>query len=59
VVLHSIAALDGYYRAHPDDARRLLTVGDLKPDPVLKPETQAAWTMLANQLMNLDEVLNK
>ena len=24
-----------------------------------KPATLAAWTMLANELMNLDEVLNK
>ncbi|MES2462403.1 MAG: DUF1553 domain-containing protein [Armatimonadota bacterium] len=59
VVLRSFADLDGYYRAHPDDARQLLTVGELKPDPSIKPETQAAWTMLANQMMNLDEVLTK
>jgi mono/diheme cytochrome c family protein len=59
IVLKSAADLEGYYRAHPEDARQLLTVGDLKPDTVLKPEMQAAWTMLANQLMNLDEVLNK
>ena len=25
----------------------------------LKSETLAAWTMLANELLNLDEVLNK
>ena len=30
-----------------------------QPDPKLDPATLAAWTMLANQLMNLDEVLNK
>jgi hypothetical protein len=59
IVLKSISDLEGYYRAHPEDARQLLTVGEMKPDTVLKTETQAAWTMLANQLMNLDEVLNK
>ena len=59
IVLQSLADLDSYYRTHPADARQLLTVGELKPDPSVRPETQAAWTMLANQLMNLDEVLNK
>ena len=30
-----------------------------RPTPTLDPATLAAWTMLANALMNLDEVLNK
>nr|WP_256199300.1 DUF1553 domain-containing protein [Verrucomicrobium spinosum] len=30
-----------------------------KPDPALDPTALAAWTMLCNQMMNLDEVLNK
>ncbi len=59
IVLKSVADLDAFYRAHPDDARKLCAVGELKPDPAFKPGTQAAWTMLANQLMNLDEVVTK
>ena len=45
--------------SHPDDARHLLSVGESKADPSLDPATLAAWTMLANELMNLDEFLNK
>ena len=36
-----------------------LTVGQSPVDPKLDPPTLAAWTMLTNELMNLDEVLNK
>lgn len=48
-----------YYQSHPDDAHKLITDGESKPDPQIKPETLAAWTLLANEMMNLDEVLNK
>ena len=44
---------------HPADAKQLIAVGESKPDPALDVSTLAAWTMLANELMNLDEVLNK
>ena len=48
-----------YYVLHPDDARKLINVGESRPDATLDPVSLAAWTMLANQLLNLDEVLNK
>jgi hypothetical protein len=48
-----------HYRAQPAAAAELLTVGETKSDPALDVPTLAAWTMIANQLMNLDEVLNK
>ncbi len=48
-----------HYRAQPDEAGSLLTVGETKSNPAVDPSTLAAWTMIANQLMNLDEVLNK
>jgi Protein of unknown function (DUF1553)/Protein of unknown function (DUF1549)/Concanavalin A-like lectin/glucanases superfamily/Planctomycete cytochrome C len=54
--------LDGlltHYKAHTDDAEKLVTVGESKADPALDRPTLAAWTMLANQLLNLDEALNK
>jgi hypothetical protein len=48
-----------HYRARPDDARALLSVGDSRSDASIDPIPLAAWTMVANSLMNLDEVLNK
>jgi hypothetical protein len=59
VVQQAQADLLAYYQGHPDDARSLLGVGESKPDPTLDPAALAAWTMVANELMNLDEVLNK
>jgi hypothetical protein len=48
-----------YYRSHPDDAQLLINVGESKADSNLDVSSLAAWTMLVNELMNLDEVLNK
>ncbi len=59
VVLGSLADLVDYYRGHPDDASKLLAVGESKADGALDPAVLAAWSMLANELLNLDEVLNK
>ncbi len=42
-----------------DDAKKLIAVGESKPDATIPPQKLAAWTMLVNQLMNLDEALNK
>jgi mono/diheme cytochrome c family protein len=49
----------GYYTEHQGDAAKLLNEGERKPDPALPPADYAAMTMLANQMLNLDEVLNK
>jgi hypothetical protein len=59
VVQASLNHLLEYYRGRTDDAKKLLAVGESPADPALDPGTLAAWTMLANQMMNLDEVLNK
>ncbi len=59
VVQDSVAKLVAYYQGHADDARKLINVGESRPDAALDAPTLAAWTMLANELFNLDEVLNK
>ncbi len=59
VVRASLSKLEAYYQSHPDQAAKLLAVGESKADPRLDPPTLATWTMLANELMNLDEFLNK
>ncbi len=59
VLQASLAALTSHYTQTPADASKLITVGDIKADPSLPPPQLAAWTMLASQLLNLDEVLSK
>jgi hypothetical protein len=59
VVRASLNDLLAHYKAHPEDAKKLTAVGESKADQNLDVPTLAAWTMLANQLLNLDEVLNK
>ncbi|HXG12380.1 MAG TPA: DUF1553 domain-containing protein, partial [Gemmataceae bacterium] len=59
VVRRSLDELLAYYQAHPEDAAKLIAVGESKADPSLDASTLAAWTMVVNELMNLDEVLNK
>jgi mono/diheme cytochrome c family protein len=48
-----------YYAAHPEDARQAISVGESKAESSLSASELAALTMLASQLMNLDEVLQK
>lgn len=59
IVRGSLDKLVAHYRANPDDAARLLEVGELPPAAHQDPALVAGWTMLANELLNLDEVLNK
>jgi hypothetical protein len=48
-----------YYEATPQDAAKLLSVGESASNPSLPKAEFAAMTMVANELMNLDEVLVK
>ena len=45
--------------ANPEAAKELITVGESTPDETLDAVEVAAWTMIANLILNLDEVLNK
>jgi hypothetical protein len=54
-----LGELLAHYKTQPAEAQKLLVVGEMKPAATMEPATLAAWTMLANSLMNLDEVLNK
>ncbi len=59
IVKSSLADLEAFYKSHEDDAKQLIAVGESKPDASIAPADLAAWTMLSNELLNLDEVLNK
>ena len=59
VVQSSLNELLAHYQAHPEDAKQLISFGESKPDASIDSASLAAWTMLANELLNLDEVLTK
>lgn len=59
IVEAGLKDLLAHYQAKPEQAEALLKVGESKADTALDQPTLAAYTMVANQLMNLDEVLNK
>ena len=48
-----------YYRENRAAARKLLETGDTPANPAFDAADLAAHTMLANQILNLDEVLSK
>jgi hypothetical protein len=47
------------YANNPDDAAKLLAVGERKANPKLKADEVAAWTLVASMLLNLDETLTR
>ncbi|WP_051945916.1 PSD1 and planctomycete cytochrome C domain-containing protein [Verrucomicrobium sp. BvORR106] len=47
------------YRSSPDAAKLVISAGESKPDPALDPGELAAYTMVANLLLNLDETLTR
>jgi hypothetical protein len=47
------------FAAEPAAAEKLLGYGDLPKNANLEPVEYAAWTMMANLLINLDETINK
>jgi len=59
IVMASLNDLRAYYQTHAEDAGKLINFGESKPDAAIDAAQLAAWTMLTNELMNLDEVLNK
>jgi hypothetical protein len=48
-----------YYAATPEDASKLLKVGETHADERLSQPKFAALTMVANEMLNLDETLEK
>jgi hypothetical protein len=47
------------YAKKPEDAAKLLAVGERKANPKLKADEVAAWTLVASMLLNLDEALTR
>ena len=59
-ILHaSLEDFTGHFQADPEGAAALVHTGDSPPNPDLAPEQLAPWTLLASQLLNLDQIINK
>jgi hypothetical protein len=59
IVLRTENDLEQQFAANADSAKALLAVGESKADPSLPAPQLAALTMVASELLNLDEALNK
>ena len=55
----ALAEFEAYYASKPEDAAQLIAVGESKASTKVKPVQLAAVTMLANQILNLDEAISK
>lgn len=59
ILTESLGHLRAFYGDHAAEADELIKTGETKPDAGIDPKNLAAWTMLCNEMLNLDEVLNK
>jgi hypothetical protein len=59
IIRASVERLSEHYRQKDQDARQLVDVGDSSVADGSQNGELAAWTLVVNELMNLDEVLNK
>ncbi len=59
IVKRTLADMRAFYEKQPEAAKKFLAVGESKLSDQVLVTQLAAMTMVANQLMNLDEVLNK
>jgi hypothetical protein len=59
IVAQTECDLEAEFAAQPENARSFLSIGESKADGALPAPKLAAFTMIASQLLNLDEALNK
>jgi hypothetical protein len=59
LLAETLARHRGHFAQHTEDASRVVTNGESKPSPALPVGEFAAWTMVANLLLNLDETITR
>jgi hypothetical protein len=59
VLENSLAQMETHYAANPKAAHDLLQVGEKKSDTSIPAAELAAWTMVASEMLNLDETVTK
>jgi hypothetical protein len=55
----SLAQMEKHYAADPKAAHELVGVGEKKSDASIPAPELAAWTMVASEMLNLDEMVTK
>jgi hypothetical protein len=55
----SVAEMEKHYNADPKAAHELIDAGESKPDGSISAPELAAWTMVASEMLNLDETVTK
>ena len=59
VLLQGWATDQASFKAAPENTKQLLAVGDSKVSSDIDPVELATWTVSANVLLNLDEVVTR
>lgn len=59
IIVKTLDSIRQEYKAKPQDAESLISQGEAPVDKSLDKVELASWTLLANQLLNLDEVITK
>ncbi len=59
VLESSLAQMQKHYAADPKAAHDLIGVGEKKSDASIPAPELAAWTMVASEMLNLDETVTK
>jgi hypothetical protein len=59
IVTRALAKQRELFKADPEGARKVVNVGESKPRGVAADDEVAAWTMVSNLVLNLDEVVTR
>ena len=59
VLENSLAQMQKHYAADPKAAQKLIAAGESRHDASIPEPELAAWTMLASEMLNLDETVSK
>jgi hypothetical protein len=59
VLQNSLAQMEKHYAADPKAAHALINAGEKNNDASIPAPELAAWTMVASEMLNLDETVNK
>ncbi len=59
ILIKSVSEMESKYSKDPNAAETLVNVGEKNRDKSISPQELAAWTMVASEMLNLDETLTK